>query len=77
MIIYCIGIFICAAYMAYAMYKSPLDFVVSAQSNEKGAKGGCKLVLVKTGNSPEKIQPPVSPFIKGDFIEKGWGIKWI
>jgi len=25
--------------MAYAMYKSPLDFVVSAQSNEKGARG--------------------------------------
>ena len=31
--------FIYTAYMAYAMNKSPLDFVVSAQSNEKGAKG--------------------------------------
>jgi len=28
--------------MTYAMQKSPLDFVVSAQSNEKGAKGVVK-----------------------------------
>ena len=34
---------------------------------EKGA-GGCKLVLMKMGNRPEKTQPPESPFIKGDSV---------
>jgi len=34
----------------------------------KGDKGGCKLVLVKMGNSHGKTQPPESPFIKGDCI---------
>jgi len=32
-----------------------------------GDKGGCKLVLVKTGITPEKTQPPESPFAKGDL----------
>jgi len=30
--------------------------------------GGCKLVLMKMGNSPEKTQPPESPWLaKGDL----------
>lgn len=28
---------------------------------------GCNLVLVETGNSQEKIQPPEIPFFKGDL----------
>ena len=36
--------------------ESPLDFVVSAQSNEKGARG-CKLVLVKMGIAQKNTTP--------------------
>jgi len=35
---------------------------------QKRGPGGCKLVLMKMGNSQEKTQPPESPFIKGDCI---------
>ena len=46
--------------MVYTKHKSPLDFVVSAQSNEKGAKGGSKITT-------EKHNPLESPFAKGDL----------
>ena len=34
---------------------------------KKGDRGGCKIVLVKMGNSQGKTQPPESPFVKGDL----------
>ena len=34
----------------------------------KGEDWGCKLVLVKTGITQGKTQPPESPFVKGDCV---------
>jgi len=50
--------------MTHAMQKSPLDFVVSSVER-KGGKGGCKLVLVKTGITLEKHNPLFPPLLRG------------
>jgi len=46
--------------------KIPLPPPVPLRRGIKGEDRGCKLVLVKTGITVGKTQPPDSPFSKGD-----------
>jgi len=48
-------------------FKQSVPPTVPLQRGIKGEAGGCKLVLMKMGNSLEKTQPPESPFAKGDL----------
>ena len=57
--------FYSCGFLVVADKKIPIPPPVPLQRGIKGEDGGCKLVLVKTGNSPEKNNPLNPPFLRG------------